>query len=204
MAGSRAQAGANPSGAEDPMTAPTPSSGSSSGHTTADFIYDAFFSAGLGGSAVAIFFLIVDVARGAPLLTPTVIAAALFQGVSPADVPEVDLGLVAAYSLVHFAVFGLIGAGLSVLVHEAELHSKHPAVILFAVFAVVEVGAIGAGTVLAPAVMAWLGYIEIAAANLLAAAAMGAFMVSSHRPELWQEWKSSARLMAVGPSEGDR
>jgi hypothetical protein len=183
------------------MSEPAPSTGTSSGHTTADFIYDAFFSAGLGGSVVAIFFLIVDVARGDPLLTPTVIGAALFQGISPAEVAGVDLGLVTVYSFVHFAVFGLLGAAFSVLVHEAELHAKHPAVLLFTIFAVVEVGGIGAGTVFAPAVMAWIGYVEIAAANFLAAFAMAAFMVSSHRPELWREWKDSARLLAVGPGD---
>jgi hypothetical protein len=183
------------------MTSPAPSGGTRSGHSTADFLYDAFFSGALGGSAVAIFFLIVDVARGAPLLTPTVIGAALFQGLAPEDVPGVNLGLVAAYSAVHFAVFGLVGAAFSVLVHEAELHTKNPIVLLFAIFAVVEVGGIGVGTVLAFDVMQWLGYVEIAAANLLAALAMCGFMISSHRPELWREWKRSARLLALGPGQ---
>lgn len=183
------------------MTAPAPSGGSSSGHTTADFIYDAFFSAGLGGSAVAIFFLIVDVARGDPLLTPTVVGAALFHGIAPSEVLRVDLGLVTAYSGVHFAVFGLLGAAISVLVHEAELHAKHPAVLLFAIFAVFEVGAIGAGSVLAPGVVEWLGYGKIAAANLFAAVAMGSFLVSSHRPDLWRRWLRSLRLLAIGPPE---
>jgi hypothetical protein len=185
------------------MTAPAPSGDPRSSHTTADFLYDAFFSGALGGSAVAVFFLIVDVVRGAPLLTPTVIGAALFQGLAPEDVPGVNLGLVAAYSAVHFAVFGLLGAAFSVLVHEAELHTKNPAVLLFAIFAVVEIGGIGAGTVLAPGVMKWLGYAQIAGANLLAAVAMCGFMISSHRPELWREWKRSARLIALGPAQDE-
>lgn len=186
------------------MTESETSRGTSSNHTTADFIYDAFFSAGLGGSVVAIFFLIIDVANGTPLLTPTVIGAALFERLSPAEVPDVDLGLVAGYSVVHFGIFGLLGAAISVLVHEVELHSRHPAILLFTIFAIFEVGAFGAGTILAPGVMAWLGYVQIAAANLLAAAAIGAFMVSSHRPDLWHQWRRSARLLAVGPGSEDQ
>ena len=174
-----------------------------SSHTTADFIYDAFFTAGLGGSIVAVFFLLIDVARGLPLLTPTVIGAALFQGTDPSEVADVDLGLVALYSLVHFAVFGMLGAAISVLVHEVELHSKHPAVLLGSIFAIFEIGVFGASTVLMPGVMAWLGYGAVAAANLLAAAAIGAFLVSSHRPDLWHQWKNSARLLAVGPESSD-
>jgi hypothetical protein len=191
------------------MTAPispapsTSRSDASPRHDTADFLYDAFFCAGLGGSAVALFFLVVDVVQGTPLLTPTVIGAALFQGMAPSEVQSVDLGLVASYSLVHFGVFAVLGAAISVLVHEVELHSKNPAILLFTIFAIFEVGFFGAGTVLLPGVMAWLGYVSIAAANLLAAAAIGALLVSSHRPDLWQQWKESLRLLAVGPTRNE-
>ncbi len=183
------------------MTAPAPSGGSSSGHTTGDILYDAFFSAGLGGSVVAIFFLIVDVTRGDPLLTPTVVAAALFEGIAPAEVTRVDLALVTAYTAVHFAVFGLLGAAISLLVHEAELHSKNPSILLFTIFAIFELGAIAAGTVLAPGLVEWIGYGKIAVANLFAAMAMGGFLVSSHRPDLFREWLRSLRLIAFGPPE---
>jgi hypothetical protein len=172
-------------------------------HTTADIVYDAFFAGALGGSAVALFFLLVDVARGQALLTPTVIGAALFSGTAPEAVTRPDLAVVAFYSGVHFAVFGLLGAVVSVLVHEAELHAKHPAILMFAIFAAFEVSFFGAATVLVPGVVAWLGYGQVAVANLLAAAAMGAFLVSSHRPDLWVEWRHRARLLAVGPGESD-
>ncbi len=173
------------------------------GHSAADFLYDAFYSAALGGSAVALFFLAVDVARGDALLTPTVIGAVLFQGASPGEVARVDLAIVAFYSLVHFAIFGLLGAAISVLVHEVELHSKHPAILLFVVFAVFEVGFFGAASVLLPGVIAWLGYGQVAAANLLAAATIGAFLISSHRPDLWLRFRNSARLIAIGPTDRD-
>ena len=182
----------------DPQNAPA-----GTGHSTADFLYDAFYAGALGGSVVALFFLVVDVARGAPLLTPTVIGAALFSGTAPAEVTRPELGVVAAYTLVHFAVFGGLGALISVLVHEAELHSNHPAVLLFAIFGAFEVSFFGAATVLLPGVVAWLGYGQIALANLFAAAAIGGFLVWSHRPDLWVSWRNRAKLLAVGPDPGD-
>lgn len=72
---------------------------------------------GLGGAtAVAVWFLILDVSRGHPLFTPSAFGSALLAGqiTTPAD--PVSVPMVLAYTAVHGAVFiaaGLFVAGLA-------------------------------------------------------------------------------------------
>ena len=60
---------------------------------SADLAYDAFFGGGIGGSAIALFFLLMDIVEGRPLYTPTMMGAALFDRVAPASVESVRQGL---------------------------------------------------------------------------------------------------------------
>jgi hypothetical protein len=163
-------------------------------HTRADIVFDAFFSAGVGGSIVAIFFLVVDSLNGQPFFTPTLMGSVLFGGVAAESVTEPDLAIVAYYSIVHFVAFGILGTAISVLVHELELHSANPATLLFTIFAIFEVGFFGVCSVFMPGVLARLGLAQVAVANLLCAAGIGLWMVYSHRPELWRQWRHAAHL----------
>ncbi len=72
-----------------------------------------------GAAAVAIWFLLYDLAEGVPFRTPALLAAALFHGLRDAGALTVTPGLVFEYSLVHgmaFILFGLGTAGLFALV----------------------------------------------------------------------------------------
>ncbi len=163
-------------------------------HTRADLAFDAFFSAGVGGSIVAIFFLVVDTLNGQAFFTPTLMGSVLFQGVAAQSVSEPDLEMVAYYTLVHFAAFGLLGTAISALVHKLELHASHPAILLLTIFAIFEVGFFVACWVFMPGVLARLGFAQVALANLLCAAGIGLWLVHSHRPGLWREWRQAAQL----------
>jgi hypothetical protein len=170
-----------------------------SSHEMANLVYEAFYAAGLGGSIVALFFLLVDVAAGQALLTPTIMGSVLFLGVSAASVTQADLGMVAYYSGVHFVTFGLLGACVSFIVHEVELHAKHPANLLLLIFGVFELAFFTAAATLLPGVLEYLGVVRVAVANLLAAGGIALFMVSTHRPDLWQEWKNVLRSTGSSP-----
>jgi hypothetical protein len=167
---------------------------SSNEHMMANLVYEAFYAAGLGGSIVALFFLLVDVAGGTPLLTPTIMGSVLFLGVPAASVTTPDLGMVAYYSIVHFITFGLLGGCVSFVVHEVELHAKHPANLLLLIFCVFELAFFAAAATMLPGVLEQLGVARVAAANLLAAGGIALFMVSTHRPDLWHEWKHAVNL----------
>jgi hypothetical protein len=160
--------------------------------TVPDLIYDAFYSGAIGGSVVALFFLLVDVLNGQPLFTPSLMGSVLFAGVSAEAVTEVRLDRVAWYSVVHFGAFGALGLGIAFLVREVELHSRHPALLFALLFGVFEVGFLLAAWLLLPGVVARLGAPMVGLANLLAAGAMALFLLATHRPGLWQRLRHSA------------
>jgi len=158
-------------------------------HTRRDLAFDAFYSGALGGSVVALFFLVVDVMDGQPLFTPSLLGGALFHGVAAEDAAKVQLDAVAYYSLAHIVAFFALGTAFAWLVHEAELHSRHPVVVLLVLFAILEVGFFAVAPLALSGVVARLGIARIAIANLLAAGMMALFFLLSHRTRAWQHLK---------------
>src|SRR6267378_3953432 len=59
----------------------------------------------IAGAVVALWFLVVDVSNGTALMTPMVLGSAMFGG----DFTYPSLGMVAAYSVLHFAAFAVLG-----------------------------------------------------------------------------------------------
>lgn len=162
---------------------------SSRSGTRADLVYDSVYSGAIGGSVVALFFLIVDAANGQPLYTPSLMGSVLFGGGAAEAASGVRLDMVGYYSAVHFLIFGAAGTLVSFLVHEVELHARHPGEVLLLIFVVLEGGFFMAALVLMPGVMSQLGAFRVAMANLLAAGGMGAFLLKEHNPELWHRVK---------------
>lgn len=78
---------------------------------------DGLIAGVLAGLAVAAFFLVVDAVQAEPLRTPRFLAGALFNG----GEGGVGLGLVAAFTLVHLAVFAVIGGAAHFLFRLTEL-----------------------------------------------------------------------------------
>ena len=149
--------------------------------TWGDFLYDAFYSGAIGGSVVALFFLLIDAATGRPLFTPSLMGTVLFTGADPAAVTEVHIGMVAAYSAVHFALFTLLGLGVAFAVREVELHARNRLGVLLGLFLVFEWAFFVGTLVFMPGVMAVLGALRVAMANLLAAGAIAFFVFHAHR-----------------------
>jgi hypothetical protein len=163
-------------------------------HGPADVVFDAFYSGAIGGSAVAIFFLLVDLARAEPLFTPSLMGSVLFGGADAESVTGVHLDAVALYTGVHFVCFGVLGALASIVVHEVELHAKHPAILLGVLFVLFESSFALFAAAVMPGVMTRIGIVYVAAANLLAAVGMGIFFMLTHQPAVWQRIKQSVRV----------
>lgn len=156
-----------------------------------ELLYDAFYSGAIGGSIVALFFLFVDAFGAGPLFTPSLMGSVLFGGVPAASVTAVDMPMAAAYTVVHFASFAVLGLAASFIVHEVELHSKDPFVILALLFILFEAAFASATAVFMPGIMERIGALHVAAANLLSAAGMGLFFLSAHRPGTWRFMRRS-------------
>ena len=106
----------------------------------------------------------------------------LFLGVAAADVTSVRLDAVAYYSIAHMVGFIGLGAAVTFLAHEVELHSRHPAAVLLVLFAILEAGFLVVASLALPGVITRVGIVPVGVANLLAAGTVALFLVWSHRP----------------------
>lgn len=161
---------------------------------TEDFLYDSFYSASIGASVVALFFLVIDAAQGRPFFTPSLMGAVMFRGADAASVNAVQLDMVAYYSMVHMAAFAGIGLVLAFLVREVRLHAKHPAQFFVLFFLIFEGAFLVTSRLLLPGVNEALGHFRIFLANLCAAGAMGVFLYQAHTDDAWQRFKHAANL----------
>ena len=133
----------------------------------------------LGGLAVAVFFLIVDLINAQVFYTPAALGSALFYGANdPVDV-VINAPVVVGYTFVHFAAFFLLGLFVAWVVEEAD---RFPPMLLGMVlfFVTLEVFSLG----MLAAVASWLfntiPWWTPIVANLLAAAAMVGYLWKQH------------------------
>lgn len=135
-------------------------------------------SAGLiGATAIAVWFAIIDTVRGELLATPVMLGNSLGSLFLQGDTPSRAAAFI-GYTLFHFAMFCVIGLVFSWVVNSAE---KVPSSLIgFAgLFVIFEVGWIGWTSVLAEG-FGEITWLQVFIANLIAAAAMGAYMWKQH------------------------
>ncbi len=134
----------------------------------------------IGATVVAVWFLFFDVARGRPFLTPGLLGAAVFQGVSNPAGLEITPALVIGYTILHglaFVAFGVVAASV-MAVSEREPALLVGFVILFACFEVFFFGVVGA---LGKSMLGALVWWAILIGNLLASVAMLWYLLRVHR-----------------------
>jgi hypothetical protein len=73
----------------------------------------------LGGAAVALWWVLVDLLQGAPFATPNAFGQLFIEGDRPLAEGNVEVGPILAYLLAHFAMFAVLGIVLIRLVHLA-------------------------------------------------------------------------------------
>lgn len=134
----------------------------------------------LGGTAVDLWFFVVDLAAGAPLFTPVALGAALF-GLDPGPgARRLQLLLVAGYTVFHYAAFLAVGLLAAGLLHLAD---REPALLAlyFILFEVLELGFHGMVAILHETrLLDGLEWYQIALGNLVASALMGSYLWYSH------------------------
>lgn len=148
-------------------------------------VRDGLVAGFLGATAVALWFLGVDLAYGRPLATPEALGRGLLRLLGPPG-NEGRLVFVAAYTIFHYAAFAGVGLFTSVIVHWARTQPTvlAGAMMLFVAF---EVGFYALSAALGEAPMiGTVGAGLIATGNLVAAVVMGGYMWRQH-PELKAE-----------------
>ncbi len=137
--------------------------------------------AGLAGAgAVALWFFVADLVAGAPLRTPMLLGAVLFEGARSMAEVVPSTGLVVKYTVLHavaFVLFALVIAGLMKLAdREVRLFFVVFALLCCFQVAVLAMVAALAGWLLTP-IPAW----SLIGANLFATVAMMGVIWPRHR-----------------------
>lgn len=134
----------------------------------------------IGAAVVAVWFLVFDLARGTPLLTPALLGNLVFYGVNNPTGLQISAGPILGYTLLHglaFIAFGVVAAAL-MAASEREPALVIAVVILFACFEVFFLAVQGAlGHSLVGALVGW----SVLIGNFLAAAAMLGYFLSRHQ-----------------------
>jgi hypothetical protein len=156
-------------------------------------LMEGFITGIIGAGVVAAWFLLLDTIQHVPLWTPSLLGTVLFKGTdAAARHVAVDPGMVAAYTLVHHAAFISVGLVASFLVSEIE---RIPPLGIALVFLFVffetafQIFLLAMGEPLLGGIAFW----GVAIANLLAAAAMAAYLWYRHPRiltdfnRIWQE-----------------
>jgi len=141
----------------------------------------------IGASAVALWFFIIDAAAGRLLFTPAALGSALFYGASQVAEVRIDAITILGYTFLHAAAFLIAGTVAAALAVEAE---EHPPLLLAFVllFVTFETLFIGLIAILASWLLDAIAWWTIAAANIIAAVAIGIF--------LWREHPALRRVMS--------
>jgi hypothetical protein len=133
----------------------------------------------IGAGAVAVWFLLLDAARGQAFFTPAALGAALLLGATSQMDVHVTLPIVAAYTMLHIAAFTCIGIAVE---WAAERVERAPAVLRAVTLAFVLLEALFIGVVgaLSQWVLGVLGYWAVAIGNVLALASMSMWILATH------------------------
>ncbi|MGQ0813408.1 MAG: hypothetical protein ACT4O1_02965 [Gemmatimonadota bacterium] len=144
--------------------------------------------AGLAGAiAVMLWFFIFDVVKGRPLFTPGALGSALFLGARGVSQVQVGMETVLGYTGVHLVSFIIVGLIASALIEGAR-REPHVLLALVLLFVTLEVIFIGVLAVVAAWLLEAIQWWMIIAGNLIAAAAMGGYLLWRH-PEVRENLK---------------
>jgi hypothetical protein len=143
-----------------------------------------------GAMAVAVWFLIYDMAAGVPFRTPALLGAAVFEGARDPDTVRITAAAVLKYTVAHGVVFVLFGVGVSALFALVDRDRR----VLFGVFMLFCCFEV-AFLVLVAMLFEWLlrdvEMWAILTGNALAAFVMLGILFRRHR-------RSPAELLATG------
>ncbi|MDX1646310.1 MAG: hypothetical protein R3304_04110 [Longimicrobiales bacterium] len=145
----------------------------------ADLVYAASYAGFVGSAVVALAFLLKDVAMGTPLVTPSILGAALLDGRVVTRGAVVHLELVALASLVHVALFTCVGAAFAFLFQRVEPLRSQPVMLATGLFAALGIGIVSMDALAAPGVIQAIGPASVTVANATAAISMTAFYFSA-------------------------
>lgn len=149
----------------------------------ADILYESFYTAGVGGSVVALTFLLLDGVADRLFYTPSLVGQMLFTGAPASSVTSVSLKAVAYYTPVHFAAFFLVGLVAALLARTVDRGEHRPFWALIVLFCIMEGGFLFVSHFFLHGLAETLGTSRVAGANFMAAVGMVVSLHSARHTE---------------------
>jgi uncharacterized membrane protein YphA (DoxX/SURF4 family) len=134
----------------------------------------------IGATVIAIWFFGVDLVAGHALFTPATLGRGMLSIFGPVPASESTALLVAGYTVVHYAAFVVIGLVAAMIVFVAN---REPSILLgfVVLLAAIEVGFYAFVSLLEQATpLGSLAWYNVMIGNVLAAAAMGTYLLRAH------------------------
>src|SRR3972149_5579277 len=148
-------------------------------------IEDGILTGVAGAVVVALWFLILDTARGQMFFTPSLIGSVVFLGQTPEQIVSVNGFIVFAYTGLHGVLFLFAGLALAGMFSMFE-HNPQFGIILLLLFLMFEAILFSFAAALFPNLLGALGAVAVASGNLFAAIAMFWFLIRRHPAALAQ------------------
>jgi hypothetical protein len=145
-------------------------------------VYTGVVTGLVGAAVVAFWFFAIDLAAGSPFRTPAALGSAVLLGArGPVDV-QINLGVIAAYSVLHLLAFALVGIAFAWLASHAK-RAQNFWLRALVVLVVLEALFLGTLVIVSGWVVENVGWAGILTANVLAVVAMGLWIWWRHPKE---------------------
>ena len=149
-------------------------------HTPRPLVREGVIAGIIGASVIAVWFFFVDLITGQMLFTPTTLGRGMLSIFGPVPADQSGVFLVFGYTVFHYAAFVVLGLVAAMIVNLAN---REPSILLgfVVLFAAMEVGFYAFVGLLQQATpLGSLAWYNVMIGNLLAAAAMGMYLVRAH------------------------
>src|SRR3954464_11466325 len=144
-----------------------------------NFLREGVITGFIGGTAIAIWFLIVDTISGHPFYTPIFLGKGVVSVLGKNMMGDTAFTHVVGYTLFHYAAFFIVGIVLTVIVHQAE---RTPGILagLLVAFVIMTLGFYMIAAAFAHSALGNLAWPQIFIANLLASVLMLGYLWRGH------------------------
>jgi hypothetical protein len=151
----------------------------------ASVLEDGILTGITGAAVVALWFLILDAARGQIFFTPSLLGSVVFLGQSPAEAVAVNPFIVFAYTGLHGVLFLMAGWVIAWLFAVFERNPQF-GIILLLLFVLVESILFSFAAAIFPNLVGAIGALAVASGNLFAAVSMFWFLMRRHPSAMTQ------------------
>jgi len=152
---------------------------------SASILEDGILTGVMGAVVVAVWFFVLDTARGRMLFTPSLLGSVVFLGQSPDQAVSVNGFVVFAYTGLHVLLFLVAGLVIAWMFSLFE-HHPHFGIMILLLFFLFEAILFTFAAVIFPSLMGALGSLAVASGNLFAAIAMFWFLIRRHPSAITQ------------------